>query len=1180
MNIPFFRRGVCLTLIAAFLLSALSLLPISAQTDAEYSLDFSDPDCNFNITVSPSELLSLLYPSEAVSDSEASYVDTYFEHTLLYSDNVSSANVEAAVSDEKISVTAKQYSYAAKGGKKITWSPVSAKYGDEEKALTKSGSVYVCEFSLSESLSLTVAYSCSIELPEAAVSELANFAYAEQSSANKLYSDYQTAVDSYNKACAEYDAYLDALDKYEVDVDLYDEYLIKKDAYDKKLAEYNNYLSLLAKYKSDCVAYEKYQEEYRVYLEKKAEYERIYSQNAEQNEKYKAYLANLAAIRSSMTAIESIYITPENGVGPLFQALQNAEIIGMIERHQSTMVTYYGVKASDITAMRTASDELTDILVEYNAAREESEEAAFAFYKANYHEISEKFNYLYDKMTVVLTRTIFLHVCTLLESVEYKNDPEMAEYKKWRIRNVLCHIYLICEALDDNATSNSTWKFYQDNGDMHTYDFSDLLAKNVILTDTNASCPDSLEWQSGDEFADFKLPTPPVMPDEVLEPTAPIEITEPTAPTVIEKPQPPTEVSAPSSKPTLTEDEQNLIRRTQTLSSLSQRELPDSLTVSFSKNVVRPFSADGSGVSAYYGVDGALLSLSQEPDAPSAPEHPQYVYEFFYWDMTEIGNDKLFYPVFGIKDEQKTYTVSFKYSEDDAEPIYSCVCAYGETPSFVGDTPTKTSSSTTDYTFSGWYPQIMPTKADITYVAQFDESQRLYTVNWSVLDKVTTKYLPYGTEPTPPTVKTDYISENSYYQFLNWDKQPSKVTKNVTYTASYKITPLVSADGQVSVSDSGNGFGVVTGSTDTVISGLLSIAAEKQSEIKITFGDIIMTVSKQAVESLKKYDAHTLSFFSSPMTLSDESKGAFGFNFLSESGNPIRYMGDVYLSIPYASSGSASAENTFISFSIENGAMGKTSCSVNGDRLEFTAFPSRSYSVSQYFKLTVSHNDGGTVFVSNSLYGPNDRVYMDIKPNNEFVISKITITDSQGNVTDITGSEYFLMPASDTTLNVEFATKTYTITFVSNGEVIETQQLALGETVVPPDVPASFEKDGYIYSFIGWDKVVAAVSADAVYTAKYNAVRADLKETENSDGASGKVFTSHILPIIIMGIILVGAFSGLIVLIIKTGLIGLIIKTGLMVFIIKVIKTIKPFKKKASKTKKAKKAKKAKGDKR
>ena len=177
----------------------------------------------------------------------------------------------------------------------------------------------------------------------------------------------------------------------------------------------------------------------------------------------------------------------------------------------------------------------------YAEARTESEKAAFLFYKAHYAEIRHKFNYLFDRMRAILTPTIFNHICGKIE-IEYKDN---ASYKKWRLKNVLAHIYLVCKGLDDNASAAPTFDFYNDNGKPYVYYFTELLAPNLIIGDTNSASPENLEWP--EEVVFVPVPPEPQEPSRVAKPLAPAKRTEPVQPASIEEPQLPETVNSPAS---------------------------------------------------------------------------------------------------------------------------------------------------------------------------------------------------------------------------------------------------------------------------------------------------------------------------------------------------------------------------------------------------------------------------------------------------------------------------------------------------------------------------------------------------------------------------------------------------------------------------------------------------------
>ena len=1081
------KRLVCLVLCALMLSSVISSFPSFAQ-DTPSSTDFSSPN-EEKVTVPPSHILELLYP-DTVSDSEAMYVDKYFDTVFLYSNTVSPENLSVEIAENDITVTALPKIYTAENGATVEWIPVSAKCGDSTARLEKDGETYSCGFASPTDTVVSVEYECSVELPENYVSALSNFAYNDKLLAHRVDSEY-------NEAAKKYVEYLKALDEYDDKKAAYEEYLEQKAIYDESLARYNRYLAALTQYNKDLVAYNTYVEAMKTYETEKSAYEKAYAENTAEYEEYRRYLENLQTIRTSMYALESMFVRPQNGVGPLFNALQNKELVSMIEKYDDELVNLYGVKRENIDTMRTVSDELNELLRAYSDARDESEEAAFEYYRENYGEICEKFNFLYDKMTAVLTDTIYIHVCALIE-VEYKSDPEMATYKKWRIRNVLCHIYLICHVLDDSATAPEVWDFYLENGDKHSYHFSDLLAQNVILSDTDSADPEGLEWWSG-EIPASDLPKAPVRPTEVKEPVCPPEVKKPAdIPTVTDPGDAPEAVQPPSASSEI-ENYDVFLRTEYYLSdtTLTQREAPDSATVTFNRTVNRPFSKNA--LSVYYSYDGEILSTDAQPSDPTRDDTAQYTYTFNGWEEITSGNDKLYLPKF--EKELRTYTVSFGYSTEDI--ICFAEYEYGETPVYDGATPTKADTNTTLSTFSGWSPQICPVTENITYIATFTATERLYKVNWSILGETQTRYFSYGASPVIPSVRNETYIGGTLYTFTGcWDKTPTAVTEDVTYTAEFTETKLAAvptnAEGALTLYKSDTAYSLTSTSNEIEVFHLIRTANSNGCDVHINADGISLTIPHATVSSLSALGAYKLSIIS--------SGNGIGYKFTGVSGNAVRFSGDIWASLACTDS---QAENPLI---IADGKS-RISCAAYGNGVEFKAKSGVCYSVSRYYTLTLKYGDGGAVFAPANLYPAGTPLELEILPNAEFVVSKVTLTDKNGNTTELASADGLSMPEYDATLTIEFDVKKYEIKFMSGGEVIATEYYALGETVVAPDIPLTFEKDGFLYTFIGWSKPIGIVTGNDTYTAKYYSVLIEDVPEENDQTAISKVLLGQILPI-------------------------------------------------------------------
>ena len=87
---------------------------------------------------------------------------------------------------------------------------------------------------------------------------------------------------------------------------------------------------------------------------------------------------------------------------------------------------------------------------------------------------------------------------------------------------------------------------------------------------------------------------------------------------------------------------------------------------------------------------------------------------------------------------------------DDGTVLQSEELAWGETPVYHGETPTKESTAQYEFTFSGWNPAAFsPVSGDATYTAEYTETVRTYTIRFIYEDGVVheTLQLKYGDYP-------------------------------------------------------------------------------------------------------------------------------------------------------------------------------------------------------------------------------------------------------------------------------------------------------------------------------------------------------------------------------------------------------------------------------------------------
>ena len=141
--------------------------------------------------------------------------------------------------------------------------------------------------------------------------------------------------------------------------------------------------------------------------------------------------------------------------------------------------------------------------------------------------------------------------------------------------------------------------------------------------------------------------------------------------------------------------------------------------------------------------------------------------------------------------EKQKFTV--KFVNEDGTELQSSPVAYGETPAYTGETPTKEQSDQYVYTFGGWSPEITGVTGEATYTATFTQAPRKYEIKFVNEDgtELQSGDVPYGGTPayTGETPTKEATAEYTY-SFLAWTPSIVPVTGDATYTATYTSTPV------------------------------------------------------------------------------------------------------------------------------------------------------------------------------------------------------------------------------------------------------------------------------------------------------------------------------------------------------------------------------------------------------
>ena len=201
--------------------------------------------------------------------------------------------------------------------------------------------------------------------------------------------------------------------------------------------------------------------------------------------------------------------------------------------------------------------------------------------------------------------------------------------------------------------------------------------------------------------------------------------------------------------------------------------------------------------------DGTVLETDEEVtygtepeyngDTPTRKGNAQYSYSFNGWSpaVNTVTGDITYTAVFEQTVNQ--YTITWK--NEDGTILNTEQVAYGETPVYAGETPTKAGNAQYSYTFTGWTPEITAVTGNAEYTAEFEQVVNTYTVTWKNADGTvleTDENVAYGTRPeyngeTPAKAEDD----SATYTFTGWTPEVSTVTGNVAYTAVYKATAKV-----------------------------------------------------------------------------------------------------------------------------------------------------------------------------------------------------------------------------------------------------------------------------------------------------------------------------------------------------------------------------------------------------
>ncbi len=177
--------------------------------------------------------------------------------------------------------------------------------------------------------------------------------------------------------------------------------------------------------------------------------------------------------------------------------------------------------------------------------------------------------------------------------------------------------------------------------------------------------------------------------------------------------------------------------------------------------------------------------------APTKAADAQYTYTFDKWspEITEVTGDVTYTAAYSRT--VNTYTVTWK-NEDGTVLETDENVAYGATPTYDGEAPTKAADAQYTYTFDKWSPEITEVTGNATYTATYSRTVNTYTVTWKNEDGTvleTDENVAYGVTPTYDGETPAKAADAQYtYLFAGWTPEVAAVTGDTVYTAQFNTT--------------------------------------------------------------------------------------------------------------------------------------------------------------------------------------------------------------------------------------------------------------------------------------------------------------------------------------------------------------------------------------------------------
>ncbi len=469
-------------------------------------------------------------------------------------------------------------------------------------------------------------------------------------------------------------------------------------------------------------------------------------------------------------------------------------------------------------------------------------------------------------------------------------------------------------------------------------------------------------------------------------------------------------------------------------------------------------------------------------ETPEKPADAENTYVFTGWspELTSVTKAQIYTAQF----RSTTNKYLIRFLNDDGTELQSEELAYGATPAYTGETPTKEATAQYTYTFKGWDSEIVAVTGAKDYKATYTSTTNKYLITFENYDgtELQSGEVEYGVTPayTGETPEKPADAENTYI-FTGWSPSIESVTEAKTYTAQFSSTTnlytvrFLNEDGTELQSEE-LAYGATpayTGETP-----IKEATAQYTYTFKGWDSEIV------AVTGAKDYKATYTS-----------TTNKYLIVFVNYDGTELQSSEVEYGQSP-AYTGATPEKPADIEFTYTFSGWSPDIIAVT----EATTYTAQfSSSVNKYVVRFL--NDDGTELQSEELAFGAIPAYNGTIPTKEATAQyTYTFNGWDSDIETVTG-------AKDYTATYTPTTNKYLITFVNyNGEELQSGEVEYGVTPTysgeTPEKPADAEST---YTFSGWSPNITAVTGAQTYTAVFTKVLNTYTVTAEVTGDGGTV---------------------------------------------------------------------------